>query len=411
MSITQQADLSNLKMDKSKKTSESGSNKKIILFSLITIFAVVILVAIFFSDFFTKTIEVKTSFASLTSESESSSVLTASGYVVARRKASLSSKSMGRLIYLGVEEGDKVKSGDLIGRIESSDVEAILTQANASLEVTNANLSQAEAEAEESKNNFNRSKKLFEENLLSQAEFDAAIGRNKRAIANVISAKASIAAAKANVKFASVAVENTYIRAPFDGTVLSKNADVGEVITSMGAAIGSRGALVTLADMNSLEVEADVSESNLEKVKIDQPCEVSLDAYPTKKYAAKLFKIIPTADRAKATIKTRIQFIEKDEKVLPEMSVKILFLDESKIKNLNTDKKPKLTIPASSIFSDGGIKKVFIVDDGIVKIKNVVLGSVIDNNIEIVSGIKNGDEVVVNPPSGLKDGSKIEIKN
>jgi RND family efflux transporter MFP subunit len=201
---------------------------------------------------------------SMTSPGQAGAVLTASGYVVADIKAAVASKGTGRLEYLGVEEGDYVKKGNIIGRIESSDVEAALGQAKANVAVARATVDQAKAELDDATSNFERQKSLMEQKLISQAEFDIANARYRRAVALLSSAKASVQSAEAGVRSAEVGVENTLIRAPFDGVVLTKSANVGEVMTPFGAAAGSRGALVTMADMSSLEVEADVSESNIE---------------------------------------------------------------------------------------------------------------------------------------------------
>src|SRR5436309_6232667 len=215
-------------------------------------------------------------------------------------------------MFLGVEEGDRVKKGQVIARVEDSDVAATLQRARENLRV-------AEADLKDAKQSLERERILLNEGVVAQAEFDAAEARYNRVVA-------SIDAAKFAVKEAEVAVENTRIVAPFDGTVLKKNADVGEIVAPLAGAVSSRAAVVTIANMSSLEVEADVSEANITRVFSNQPCEIALDAYPEHHYPAYVEKIVPTADRAKATVMVKIRFKSYDRRVLPEMSAKITFL-------------------------------------------------------------------------------------
>ncbi len=214
-------------------------------------------------------------------------VLTASGYVVAQRKAAIASKATGRIVYLGVVEGDRVTKNEIIARLEDADMRAAVEQARATLRVNQADLNDAQR-------SYDRQKTLLAKNLSTQAEFDAAEAQLQRVAANIEVAKAGVAAAE-------VALENTLIRAPFDGTVLTKDADLGEMVVPMAASAGSKSAVVTIADMTSLQVEADVSESNIEHVTNHQPCEITLDAYPGARYEGYVDKIVPTADRSKAT--------------------------------------------------------------------------------------------------------------
>ena len=187
---------------------------------------------------------------------------------------------------------------------------------------------QGEAELNEAERNFNRSRDLLAKNFVSQAAHDAAIGRLERARAAVSGYRAAIAVAQANHRAAQVAVEQTLIRAPFDGVVLTKNANVGDVITPFSSALGSQAAVVTMADMSTLEVEADVSESNLAKIKLDQPCEIQLDAVPDARFRGRLLRLVPTVDRTKATVMAKVRFAELDARILPEMSAKVSFLSQ-----------------------------------------------------------------------------------
>ena len=402
-------DLSFLKINRSDSSNSStGSRKKTVLYSVlgITVIAVVI-VLLMNSSPAVETVELGT--AALTTQAQESSILTASGYVVAQRKAAVASKGTGRLEFLGVIEGDRVKKGDIIGRLESNDVEAALGQAEANLSLAKAGYESALAEKEDAASNFERQTALFEQQSISRAEYDGATARNRRAIAAVASAAANIEYAKANIRAASVGVENTFIRAPFDGVVLTKNANVGEVISPFGAAAGSRGAIVTIADMSSLEVEADVSESNIEKIKEDMPCEITLDAYPEKRYPGRVNKIVPTADRAKATVLTKVRFNELDERVLPEMRAKVSFLNRDDNRN-ETNSAPKISVPASAITTRNGQKVVFVVKGDAVVETAVTLGESMGSRIEITSGITPGVKVVLRPSDALITGATISTE-
>lgn len=387
----------------------TGGRKKILLYAIagIAVIAVIVLLLMNSSPA-AETVELGT--AALTTQAQESSILTASGYVVAQRKAAVASKGTGRLEYLGVIEGDRVKKGDVIGRLESSDVEAALGQAEANLSLAKAGYESALAEKEDAAANYERQKALFAQQSISRAEYDGATARNRRAIAAVASAAANIKFAEANIRAASVGVENTYIRAPFDGVVLTKNANVGEVISPFGAAAGSRGAIVTIADMSSLEVEADVSESNIEKIKEDMPCEITLDAYPEKRYPGRVNKIVPTADRAKATVLTKVRFNELDERVLPEMRAKVSFL--SRDDNRKTaNSAPKISVPASAIATRNGQKVVFVVKGDAVVETAVTLGESMGSRIEITSGVTPGEKVVLRPPETMATGTPVVTEN
>lgn len=405
MSETQNTDLSFLKIDRgSPKEPSERSKKNIILFSsLAIVLAVIIAVISFGSSSSAEVVELGT--VALTTPAQESAILAASGYIVAQRKAAVASKGTGRLEFLGVIEGDRVITGQIIGRLENRDIEASLGQVRANLNVAKAGLENAKADLEDASANFERQKTLFTQNSISRADYDGANARYKRAVAGVSSAEASIKFAEANVRAMEVQLEYTLIRAPFDGVVLTKNANVGEVISPFGAAAGSRGAIVTVADMSSLEVEADVSESNIEKIKEGLPCEITLDAYPEKRYSGFVNKIVPTADRAKATVLTKVRFHDRDERVLPEMRAKVSFLKEGKEKEQqNSD--PKISVPASAVTTRNGQKVVFVAKGETVTETAVVLGDIMGNRIEIKQGVAPGEKVVLRPSEKLSTGTK-----
>lgn len=337
--------------------------------------------------------------------SQANSVLTASGYVVASRKAAVGSKGTGRLVYLGVEEGSLVHKGDIIGRLESADVSAALAQAEASLKASRATLQSAEAAFENADSNLRRSQSLFHQHILPLSELQSAQASQKQAQALVNADMADVELAERAVESAQVQVEFTNLRAPFDGTVLTKDADVGDVMTPFGSASGSKADIVTLADMSSLDAEVDVSETNIELVHVGQPCEISIDAIPNRRYSGHVHMIVPTADRAKGTVLTKVHFEDRDERVLPEMSLKVVFLKDSSVVDSTG---PKVTVPASAVVDRGGKKVVFVVNADHVSETNVSLGQSVGGGLEVLSGLQVGDKVVLHPAETLKSGAAVK---
>jgi RND family efflux transporter MFP subunit len=257
-----------------------------------------------------------------------SKVMGASGYVVAQRKASVASKATGRLKELRVVEGDSVKAGDILGILENDDLQAIVMQAEANVALLESRVALAEAELENATAEYNRSKVLLKEDALSKSVGDATASRYKKSVAELGAAKSSLEVGRSQLEKVRVDLEYTKIVAPFDGTVLTKDADVGEIVAPFGSSSTSRAAIVTLADLKSLQVEADVSESNLSKVRPDQKVEIKIDSFPGVVYTGRVTKIVPTVDRAKGTVLVKISFDALDEKVLPEMSAKVNFILE-----------------------------------------------------------------------------------
>ncbi|MCX6132439.1 MAG: efflux RND transporter periplasmic adaptor subunit [Ignavibacteriales bacterium] len=392
------ADLSGLRInrtqDEEPQSRRRGSALKTILFAAIAI-VVVVLGYILFSRMFESALEVQLSTASFSSPSQANAVLTASGYVVAQRKAAVASKATGRLMYLGVVEGDRAKKGQVLARIEDTDIKATLDQARANLQLYEADLKDAAQW-------LDRQKKLLQSGVSTQSDYDGAEARYRRVLA-------SIDVAKAMVVGAEVSLENTLIRAPFDGTVLTKNADVGEMVVPMAASASSKSAVVTIADMSSLQVETDVSESNIERIIPDQPCEITLDAYPAIRYRGFVAKVVPTADRAKATVMVKVGFRSYDSKVLPEMSAKVLFLTKAAEAAASTA-KPMLTIPLSSVATRGGKKVVFTVRENQAVESSIVVGKEFGAFVEVTQGLSSGDKVISNVTEQITAGSRVKIR-
>jgi HlyD family secretion protein len=335
--------------------------------------------------------------------SQAFTVLNATGYVVAQRKAAVASKATGRLEWLGVREGSQVKSGEVVARLENRDVTAQMQQAAANVKVAEANLEQGTAELHDAERQLKRSAELLEKKFVSPAAHDAVVARHARAVAAISGFRAAINAARATFRAAEVAVEQTLIRAPFDGVILTKNANVGDVITPFSSALGSQAAVVTMADMSTLEVEADVSEANIGKVRIGQPAEIQLDALPDTRFRGEVRSVVPTVDRSKATVTVKVRFIEIDPRVLPEMSAKVAFLSREVRKEENT---PRTAVPASAVIERGGRKVVYAVREGKAHEVPVQTGSAVGDLIE-VSGVQAGDKLVLKPSERVRDGKAV----
>jgi RND family efflux transporter MFP subunit len=340
--------------------------------------------------------------------STSVAILNATGRVVAQRRASVSSKGTGRLEWLGVQEGQMVQEGDVIARLENRDVAAQREQAAAQVQAARANLVQGEAELDDARSALKRSQDLARQNFISGSALDTAEARYNKSRAQIDSLKAQIAVAEANYRVSSVAYDQTLIRAPFTGIVLTKSANVGDIVTPFSSASGTTGAVVTMADMETLEVEADVSESSISKIKVGQPAEVQLDAFPELRLLGEVSRVVPTVDRSKATLLVKVKFVEHDPRVLPDMSAKIAFLSRALTPE---ERKPVPALRPDAIVKRDGADVVFVVDSvgaaGAVKPVTVKTGEKVGDLVR-VEGVAPGTRVVANPPERLAAGSRVE---
>ena len=332
-------------------------------------------------------------------------VLNATGYVVAQRKAAISSKATGRLEWLGVAEGSRVKEGDVIARIDNRDVVAQAQSAQAAVRAAQAMVRQAEVERENAQVEYRRNQELVEKNFISRSALDTSKARLDRAAAGVASAQANLNAAVANGRNAQVAVDYTEIRAPFDGVILSKSANVGDLVTPFSNATDSKGAVVSMADMSTLEVEADVSESSLAKVHVGQPAEIVLDALPDIRFRGHISRMVPTVDRAKATVMTKVKFDEIDPRVLPEMSAKVSFLSQEVTP---AQQKPLLAVNPDAIVQHDGRSIVFVVRDGHAVAVPVTPGVKVGDVMAISGDVKSGEKAVAKPAPSLASGALVK---
>ena len=335
------------------------------------------------------------------------SLLNATGYVVPQRKAAVASKATGRVEWLGVAEGSKVKEGDVIARLESRDVAAARDQAAAGVKVAEANVLQGRAELTDAEAAYQRAADLVQKSFVSQASLDSAMARLQKAKAGIAGLEAAVAVAKANLRAAEIAVDQTLIRAPFDGVVLTKSANVGDVVTPFSSALDTKGAVVNMADMGTLEVEADVAESSLSKVHVGQPCEVQLDALPETRFRGEVSRMVPTVDRSRATVMVKIRFLDLDPRILPDMTAKVSFLSREVSAEM---RKPVTAVLPGAIVERDGKRLAYRVSDGRVAAAAVETGARIGDLLEVNRGLQPGEKVVMSPGRGLRDGARVTVK-
>jgi RND family efflux transporter MFP subunit len=396
-------DLSKLRIDRSLAPIQTRRRKK---WWWLAALAILVAAGAAWFAFVPRATAVQTTPIVTTFPSQQFVVLNSSGYVVAQRKAAIASKASGRLEWLGVAEGSRVKAGDVIARLDSRDVAAQLDSASAGIKVARAGIEQAEAENRDAAASLSRTQDLLKQKFVSQSALDVAKARSDRAVAGVASAKASLAAAEANARNAQVAVDYTHIRAPFDGIILSKSANVGDMVTPFSSAADSKGAVVTMADMSTLEVEADVSESSLSKISVGQPSEITLDALPDVRFRGTVSRIVPTVDRAKATVMTKVRFEAIDPRVLPEMSAKVSFLSRAVTAE---QQKPMTAVNAEALAPREGKTVVVVVRDNKAVVVPVTPGNKIGDLTAITGDVKTGEKAVLKPADDLRDGALVKL--
>lgn len=338
--------------------------------------------------------------------SQSFTLLNATGRVTAARKASVSAKATGRLQWLGVQEGSRVKAGEVIARLEALDVRAARDQAEAAKAAARANLAQGKAELADAELNLRRQQDLFAKGFVSQAALDAAESRLTRARAAIASLEAAIDVSAAQVRSADISVDQTVIRAPFDGVILTKNANVGDIITPFSSAAGTQGAVVTMADLDTLEVEVDVAEASIGKVAVGTPAEITLDALPEMRLSGSVSRIVPTVDRSKATVLVKVAFVERDPRILPDMSARAAFLSRPPAAD---ERKPVTVVRKEAVREFDGQSVVFRLERGEPdRARSVAIqrGRELGDLLE-VSGVTPGDRIIAKPPAGLRDGQAI----
>ncbi|MGH7576803.1 MAG: efflux RND transporter periplasmic adaptor subunit [Longimicrobiales bacterium] len=341
--------------------------------------------------------------------------VTANGYVVARTRASVSAKVAGRLAQLEVSEGSFVREGVIIARLENADYQAQLLEADANVASTRAQLIEAQAEQAQLDREARRLRDIRAQNavLVSDQDLEAAESRAAQADARVRAAAARIDAAEAGIRFAQASLDNTLIRAPFTGTVLRKEAEVGEVVApSVGGSL-TRGAVVTMADLSTLEVEVDVNEAYIARIAHDQPARIMLDAYPDTSFAGRVRQVVPTADRQRATVQVKVSIVDSDPRILPEMGARVDFLEPETAADTTTRsgapvaRAPRIRVPSNAVGQHEGQTVVWLVREGRLEPHAVDAGPVSGGYREIRSGLSGGELLLVGGVDEPEPGMRV----
>ena len=341
----------------------------------------------------------------LMSPSQSDVTLVATGYVYARKKANVAPKAAGRVARFFVDEGAKVKEGDMIVELESEDARAQLLQVRADIAASRARVERARADLADATTRYNREKELLAKQAGTQAAYDDAKARVDAARTALSSAEADVGSVQARQSAAAVALENTKVRAPFSGTILRKLVEVGEVIPPF-----TLTGVVTLASLDDLEVQADVAEAQIHKVKVGAPAEIILDAFPDRRFRGRVTEVRQIVDRSKAAVTVKVGFVDPSAGVLPDMAAKVSFLTKA-LDDAALKAAPKLVAPADAVVERGGRKVVFTVDDGRAHAVAVtVRGPYGDSAVELADGPATGTRVIRHPDDTIRDGVSVKEK-
>ncbi|HZL74209.1 MAG TPA: efflux RND transporter periplasmic adaptor subunit, partial [Propionibacteriaceae bacterium] len=336
------------------------------------------------------------------------SVLDASGYVIARRQATVSAKITGKVTEVLIEEGMRVQEGDVLARLDDTEAQAQLALARAQVTATRAQLAEIRAQLTQVERDYTRQQALAARQLISVQALEAALAQRDMLRARLASTEEQIRVAQESVAVAQVQLDNTVVRAPFSGVVIAKAAQPGEMISPISAGGGfTRTGIGTIVDMDSLEIQVDVNEAFINRVKPDQPVEAMLNAYPDWHIPGEVIAIIPTADRSKATVKVRIAIKQKDPRIVPDMGVRVAFLDPQPTQPARLTSG--VLVPDAAVRADGAAGVVFVYADGKVERRSVTLGQSVDGLRQLQSGLRDGERVVLSPPESLQDGQAVKL--
>jgi RND family efflux transporter MFP subunit len=340
--------------------------------------------------------------------------VTANGYVVARTKASVSAKTAGRLAFLGVSEGSYVQRGAVIARLENADFEAAVSQAQANVASAEASAIEAASDRDQLRREATRIRDIRNRDslMVAQQDLDLATSRAAQGEARFNAAEARTRSAQAGLRMAQANNENTVIRAPFSGTVLRKDAEVGEVVApSVGGGL-TRGAVVTIADLTTLEVEVDVNEAYIGRIRSGRPARITLDAYPDTTFRGVVRQVVPTADRQRATVQVKVSIADHDPRILPEMGAKVDFLEPDAPRAAGAAAAPRssIRVPSTVVKIDGGTSVVWIVRDGRLLRRPVTTGPLSGGFFEIRSGLDGGEQLLVGGVDTPADGMRVKVQ-
>lgn len=399
------ADLSRLKIDRDRPP--TGSVRAVAWSAGLVVVAVVFIGLVTWALRGPSGLEVRVARAEVVGGGANAVGITANGYVVARTRASVSSRIAGRLAFLGVEEGSVVRRGETLARLENAEYEAAVAQAEAEEHRARAALREAEALRDQIARDLVRARELLDKNLEPQRNVEDLEAQLVAAEARVGVQEAQVGAAAAQIRFAQANLENTIIRAPFDGTVLRKDAEVGEVVAPVATGGGlTRGAVVTMADLETLEVEVDVNEAYIAQIRSGQETRIVLDAYPTVGFAGTVRQIVPTADRQRATVQVKVSITDRDPRILPEMGARVEFLEG--VVDGATDVS-RIFVPAETVRTEGGETIVWVVRNGVALRTPIEAGPVSAGRREVRSGLSGGEMLVVDPPQDLEEGTQLNV--
>jgi RND family efflux transporter MFP subunit len=354
--------------------------------------------------------EVETATVALVTPAQGAQLLVATGYVVPQRKANISPRIGGRIAKLFVEDGTVVKKGQLIAILEDADFRAQLLQSLADVRSAEAREKRSEVAQLDAQRGFEREQIVQSKGVSTPAALDTATARQGTSKADLAAAHADVAAAKARVEVAKANLDNCYVRAPFDGRITQKLTDIGEIVFGFTSAGAGNGGIASLADFSTLQVEADVSESQVSKLKMGTPAEIVLDAFPDKPYRGKVAEVRPRVDRAKATVTVKVAFVDPKTDVLPDMGAKVTFL-QRELDEAAQKAAPTPAVQPDAVVDRGETKAVFTIQpDGSVRSVPVITGPALGNLLSLKQGPPAGTRVVRAPPADLKDGMRIKEK-
>jgi RND family efflux transporter MFP subunit len=350
---------------------------------------------------------VRTAAARAVPAGSASSVLDASGYVTARRQATVSAKITGKVTEVLIEEGMQVQEGAVLARLDDTEARAQLALTQAQLAAAQSQQGEIRAQLEQAERDYARSQELYDRQLVASQALDAARAQRGTLQARLAANEQQVRVARESVAVAKVALDNTVIRAPFSGVVVAKSAQPGEMISPISAGGGfTRTGIGTIVDMDSLEIQVDVNESFINRVRPGQPVEATLNAYPDWKIPGTVIAIIPTADRSKATVKVRIGIRTRDARVVPDMGIRVAFLDPQAPARAPAR---AVLIPADAVRAEGDGGVVFVITDGRAARRTVTLGATVGTDREVQDGLKPGERVVIAPPASLADGAAVRV--
>jgi RND family efflux transporter MFP subunit len=356
-------------------------------------------------------VEMVTATAASSGGSSGGAVLNASGYVVARRQATVSAKVTGKVAEVLIEEGMEVKQDQLLARLDDTTLRPQFSLAERQLDAANKNLQEVEVRLAEAERNLKRNRQLRADKLVSEQALDATEAEYGALQARLEALRSEVKVAQGSVRVRAQDLDDLHVRAPFDGVVISKDAQPGEMISPISAGGGfTRTGIATIVDMDSREIEVDVNEAFINRVKAGQKTEAVLDAYPDWTIPSHVINIVPTADRQKATVRVRIGFDQLDPRILPDMGVKVSFLDDRASEPATAATRPAVRVPTEAIVKDGETAFVWRVNDDSVERVAVRTGGERNGQTEVLSGINAGDVLVGKPVSGLAEGAPVKKK-